>query len=762
MSTRLDPSQSNYSPNVPMTKKPSTKADSSASSEQSVSSSTSEQTQATPTNGTEVHTSQQTQSKETPTNAAKEAVKSHTQTKDQFSKASQGNEKKAETKAPPQQATTTMRNNSKVVSLRPGQTITSKFFETAIKTAVCKRGDSVKLEISGEGTIAKSSAGGLIKKYIGVFAGLGLSFSKEDAGHVQIQFNATAGARAGIDLAGILKLGGRVSLDGEITLRFKSAEDASAWLTNFMHKLGEVASMNHPVFKVVPTPKQGEAPTVIVGASIAVGGEAAAKFAKTLGVDATAEFKRTNQVFLLPNGKKVMGTRGTYHGQVKVSGEIGGHKIEGQRDVTEYTQARDPIHTNNGTYRQTRYTVKIPAAAFKGPKEKVLSTINTLMSQAGAPALSPSKLESLYLSLVSEVDKLGVAGHLGLSIEFNSVKEGGGYRPLNTRLFFNIGVGGGAEKSANIRGIGAVKLAYQYDATASKVLQEKVSASSEAYVSQVYTGEISKEDWGKFEAANKPAIDLLVEKHRKSYPRGRVQEAYQETLQKTKSKAKADQAALEALKKIWKNTYVASKDVTADAITIYNHLQMGINVDGSVRWRVLPLPKAEQEVVGKLIEKYKDQPGQLAALKQQLKHWLGEGTLNMLQRALQQKSGGFWEGSDYSDNKSYKMLSPTETYKGNSISQLDENCRQIMERLPSNPSKISAADKAAILRILGFHKDSPETMAALKERLIKALGDKNMTKLQKALEDQVKGHHPLYTVLFSAQKPRYEDTVSTR
>lgn len=736
MSARLNPTNSSNPPSPSFSRMPSHSSPS-----------------ATPQNTTHAEIappqskeSQQASSKEVPTSSkesqqasAKEVRASSASSENQFSKMPKGSEKKtaaSETPARNNAAAIREAYEANKILLVPGQVITAKGLELMMNQAAHKRGEFVKFEVSADASIEK---GTILKRHVGVFVALGLSFSKEDSGHVQIQFSAEAAARAGVSFGDFLKISGGVGANGKITLRFDSAKDAAAWIAN------AVGHLPVPLFKAASVSLPHQPPTLITeyGASVFV--EAKANAGKRLPVEgktkagdsvsiegkATAETMR--QTFTLPSGQQVPGVRTTTKSHIKGEFNIGEHKLEFQREKTEYTQQGDPVFTNNGTYRQIKWSAKVPVALFKGHKDKAMAVLAGLVKQAGFPALSAQGMNQLYERFSKLAGRLGNAAHVGVSLEWNDVKENGEFRPLNRRVFLNVGIEKEGKLEIHVKA-GKVEASVKAGASKAQLLMETVYGRSEAYLSQVYTGAISKQEWAQFEERNKPALLAVLKNHQKLYPRGAVQTAYKEALARTKDPNKANQAALEALKKVWTDTYNAKPEIEKDACTIFNRISKGRNLNGEIKWKSFPVSKSDQEAIENLILKYKDKPEMMAELKNQLTQWLGESSLKNVQLALQQKTGS-WFYPSFSDGPAFRILSPSATFQGNNDGQAKIAADGIIALAPKIKSgSLSEEEKQQIEKAVHYAAQNGY-LPALKALLVQHFGEghKNLTVLQNAL-----------------------------
>ncbi len=733
MSARLNPTSSSTSPSPSFSRLPS----------QASPSATPQSTTQAETAPPQSKESQQASSKEVPTSSkesqqasAKEVRASSASSGDQFSKMPKGSEQKtAASETPARNNATALREayEANKILLVPGQVITAKGLELMMNQAAHKRGESVKFEVSADASVEK---GTILKRHMGVFAALGLSFSKEDSGHVQIQFSAEAAASAGVGFKNFLKIGAGVGANGKITLRFDSAKDAAAWLTNAIRNLPV------PLFKAAPVSLPHQPPTLITeyGASVFVEAKANAGQAsycrRKSRPSERAEgqgHERTYQTFTLPSGQQVPGVRTTTKSHIKGEFNIGEHKLEFQREKTEYTQQGDPVFTNNGTYRQIKWSAKVPVALFKGHKDKAMAVLAGLVKQAGFPALSAQGMNQLYERFSKLAGRLGQAAHVGVSLEWNDVKENGEFRPLNRRVFLNVGIEKEGKLEIDVKA-GKVEASVKAGASKAQLLMETVYGRSEAYLSQVYTGAISKQEWAQFEERNKPALLAVLKNHQKLYPRGAVQTAYKEALQRTKDPNKANQAALEALKKVWTETYNAKPEIAKDACTIFNQISSGRNLKGEIKWKSFPLSKTEQEAIENLILKYKDKPEMMAELKNQLTQWLGESSLKNVQLALQQKTGS-WFYPSLSDGPAFRILSPSATFQGNNDGQAKIAADGILALAPKIKSgSLSEEEKQQIEKAVHYAAQNGY-LPALKALLVQHFGEghKNLTVLQNAL-----------------------------
>lgn len=712
MTARLNPSNK-ASSNVPFSPKPPESTSSQAP--------TAEKASTHPDTATP--STSPSQSKET-------THSSSSPSRNQFTKTPDSTEKRSNTPEATQRSTAAALRDAyeaNKILLAPGQVLTAKGLEVMMNQATHKRGEVVKFEVSAEASVTKGS---VIKRSLEVFAGLGLAFSKEDSGHVQIQFSAEAAAKAGVGFGDLLKISGGVGLGGKITLRFNSAKDAAAWIAN------AVGHLPIPLFKVANVSLPYEPPTRITEDGASAFGEGKAKLHKSVSAEGKISVEQSSQTFVMPDGQKMSGARTTTKNHIKGEVEIGKRKLEFQRESTEYTQVGDPLFTNNGTYKQVKYSVKMPVALLKGPKDQVMAALAGVVKQAGFPSLSAQGMQQLYERFSNVAKKLGDAAHVGLSLEWNSVKENGEFRPLNRRVFLNVGLEKEGKSKIDVKG-GSFEATVKASASAAKLLHEKVYGRSEAYLSQVYTGAISKQEWATFEEHNKPALQTVVKHHRKTYPNGAVETAYKETLQRTKDPNKANQAALEALKKIWTDTYKAKPEIEKDARTIFNQISNGKSFLGETVWKSFPLPKADQEAIEKLILKYKDKPELMAQLKTQLTHLLGEGSLKNLQLALQHHTGT-WVYPSLSDGQVFRALVPNATFEGHKDGQAKMAADGILALASKIKSGTLSEDEKGQIERAITNAAKVGYLPALKALLVQSFGDgdKNLTMLQKALQTQ--------------------------
>ena len=525
--------------------------------------------------------------------------------------------------------------------------------------AAYRPGEQVKFEVTG--TI-NAEKGALFKRYHEASLKLGLSFTKEDAGHIQIQFNIEAALQVGFKIGDFLKAGATLGAGQTMTLRFNSSEDAATWLAEAFHHSGEkLKQVNQkPLFEVERPAHSYDKPTKInefvTSASLSAEiKKQKSELKKSLGAGVAAEFKAEHrlQSFLMADGSQMQGSRVTTRAEFK--GQVG--SVEFQAEKMRYTQTNDPVHTNNGTYEQAKFSFKVPVNALKGSVEQATNLLRTLVvSKAGAKNVSEEMLTVMAMRYHALAQKMPADVKLGLSVEWNSVEEKGSdgkqvMKPLNARVFLHLSVEKESEMKLGTKRLIEVKGALKTELSKSQLLYEKVYSRSEAYISQRYTGALRPGEWADFEKKNQGALRQLVDAQRAAYPNGSVAAAWRKAGQE---KGVSDpealyKAGLDALKQSWMETYNASRDIEKDARTIFNQLVMP---GGSKTMRSFPLSASEQKDILNIIEKYKDQPNGLYFLRRQLQQWLGDQNLTSLQKALQ-TSSGHWFARSYNDSTAY-------------------------------------------------------------------------------------------------------------
>ena len=357
---------------------------------------------------------------------------------------------------------------------------------------------------------------------------LEVSYAVTDENRVIMGFDAAAAVKAGISLAGLVEIGGKVEAGGSfIKLSFEDADSAAAWLTQQLNDINRRTGSKLWPAGTSRMPAHVTAPVVLTDRWIAGGVYAGGGIG---GVEVTGEGKlkrETRQFEGVMDGKTVNITQITDHlmGQAELKLPFRGSQAEVSYTYDWSDTSNSPFYYNNGVGVEHTVVVKIPivsgskvtsttsGAPTAGAQDLIVDVFAAIEKVAPGGTLKGINYDA-FSSVVnqayenaSQTSKFGSTTYLTLTLDILNIKDSDGtYVPVYQRVL----VGGEEHVTAQFN-VKAVQVGVDVSAGKTERVYEHLGTDTVSYFQRQFVYQTSDNPWSTFKADNESALRQLVE-----------------------------------------------------------------------------------------------------------------------------------------------------------------------------------------------------------------------------------------------------------
>ena len=382
-----------------------------------------------------------------------------------------------------------------------------------------------RLELRARGSVGT----GAVNADLAAQVALDLRYQITDQNRTVLSFTLEGALEAGVNIADLVRFGGRVEVDGDfIRLAFPDSNAAAAWLTDQLDDLNRQAEGQF--WPVTPEGSThiapGDEPLSKETFDVAVAGTAQVRAGGFEGLG-EVEYRESRVHYQgILNGEELDLTTliQRYIGRMEASVPVRGDQLSvGFTRDWNYTTG-SPFYYANGVFIEETYDVRIPVRVVQriiSERSNPRSGIQDLVTNAFAgiervlPGRAlPNANYSLFSAATNHIyeearrtNRVGASSFITVSVVNHYFGENDG---SENRMYTRVLIGGEqtAELDLNAR---VAQVETRVRVGVNEVVYESVGSDTVSYINRQFVYQTDDRPWTQFVARNREAVDGLLQ-----------------------------------------------------------------------------------------------------------------------------------------------------------------------------------------------------------------------------------------------------------